>query len=127
MQGLGRRCSVLSASGMVSIRQPGSQAVDQVAHQSQDLGLCAQAARLLIRVRTHPGFQVWVPRRLIRVRTDLRALGRCARAARPLIRVHTHQASGVCWGYLSSVHNLGAEEVGAQEAIAAEENSLNSC
>ena len=66
---------------MVSIRQPGSQAVDQVAHQSQDLGLCAQAARLLIRVRTHPRFQVWVPRPLIGVRTHPRALYLCTQAA----------------------------------------------
>ena len=54
------------------------------------------------------------------------ALGLCARAAEPLIRVHTNWASGVCWGCLSSVHGPGAEGVGAQEATAAVENSLNS-
>ena len=33
--------------------------------------MCSWAARLLLRVHTHPGFQVWAPRLLIWVRRDL--------------------------------------------------------
>ena len=84
----------------------GSQAVDLVAHQSQALGLSARVAGSLIRVLTHPGFQVWAPR--------------------SLIWVSTNRGSVVCWGCLSGVHSLGPEGVGMQEATAAEENSLNS-
>ena len=84
-------------------------------------------SRLLICLYTHSGFQVWAPRQLIMVHTYPVGLGLCAQAAGSLIRVRINLASGVCWGYLSSVHNLGAEEVGVQEAIAAAENSLNSC
>ena len=40
--------------------------------------------------------------------------------------VRTNRASGVCWGCLSSVHSPGAEGLGAQEAMTAVENSLNS-
>ena len=43
----------------------GSQAVDQVAHRSPALGLCAWAGEPLISVNTHPKFQVWAPRLLI--------------------------------------------------------------
>ena len=93
--------SVLQAWSPVGI-----QAVDRVAHQSWALDLCAWAAGLLIRVGTHPGFQVWAPRLLI---------GVC-----------TNRASGVCWGYLSGVHSPGAEGVGVEEAMAAVKNSLNS-
>ena len=39
---------------------------------------------------------------------------------------HPTWVSGVCWGCLSGVHTPGAEGVGAQEATAAAENSLNS-
>ena len=53
------------------------------------LGLCSQAAQLLIRVRAHLGFQLWAPILLI--------------------WVGTNQASGVCWGCLSLVHSPGAE------------------
>ena len=70
------------------------------------LGLCAQAACLLIRVRAHPGFQVWVSMLLMEVRANL--------------------ASGVCWGCLSRVQSPGAEGGGVQEATAAAENSLPS-
>ena len=58
------------------------------------LVLCAQAAGLLIRVHTHPWFQLWAPS--------------------PLIWVHANLASGVCWGCLSSVHSPGAEAVGCK-------------
>ena len=71
------------------------------------LGLCAQAAGLLIRERTHPGVQLW--------------------ASRPLIWVHANRASGVFRGCLSHIHSPGAEGGGAQEAMAAVESSLNSC
>ena len=67
----------------------GSQAFDWGAHRSQALGLCARAAGPPIRVRIHPGFQVWAPRPLIRVHTHLWALGLCAQAACPLIWVGT--------------------------------------
>ena len=69
--------------------------------------LCAQAAGLLIRERTHPGVQLW--------------------ASRPLIWVHANRASGVFRGCLSHIHSPGAEGGGAQEAMAAVESSLNSC
>ena len=69
----------------------GSQAVDQV------LGLCTQAARSLIRVRTHPGFQGWAPRLLIEVRTYLGVFSLCAQTAWPLINVCVHPgALGLC-------------------------------
>ena len=71
------------------------------------LGLCTQAAGPLIRVRAHPGFQVWALRLLIWVRTTL--------------------ASGVGWGCLSGVHSPGSERGGAPEAMAAVESFLNSC
>ena len=58
----------------------GSQRVDQVEHRSQVLGLCAQAAGLLIRVHTHLTFQLSAPRLLIRVCTT-RASGVGAQAA----------------------------------------------
>ena len=90
-------------------------------------GLCAWAARPLIRVRTHLGFQVGVPRALIGICTHPGALGLCAQAARLLIWVLTNWASGVCWGCLSGLHSLGAEGVGVQEAMATAESSLNSC
>ena len=64
-------------------------------------------ARLLIMVRAHLGFHLWVPS--------------------PLIWVSANRASSVCWGYLSGVHGPGAEGVGAQEAMAAAESSLTSC
>ena len=76
------------------------------AHGSRALGLYAQAAGKLIRVRTDPGLLVCVPRLLF--------------------GVHTNEASGVCWGCSSGVHSPGAEGVGAQEVTAAAENSLNS-
>ena len=87
--------------------RPGSAATDLGAHSSLALGLCACAAGLLIRVSTHLGLQVWAPR--------------------PLIWVRANRASGVCWACLSGVHSPGAEGVGAQEARAAVESSLNSC
>ena len=71
------------------------------------MSLWAPAAQPLIRVCNHPWFQVWAPRLLIWL---------C-----------TRRASGVCWGFLSSVHSPGAEGLRAQEAMAAAENSLNSC
>ena len=87
---------------------------------------------------------MWAPRSLIGVRTHLGALGLCAETAGRLIRVHAYLgfqvcvprpliwmpangASGVCWGCLSGVHSPGAEGIGAQEATAAAESSLNSC
>ena len=85
---------------------PGSLAADLCAHWSPALSLCTPAAGPLIRVRAHPGFQVWAPS--------------------PLIWVHTNRASGMCWGCLSCVHSPGAEGVGVQEASAAVESSLNS-
>ena len=103
MQGLGGRCSEL----VLHVWSPvGSQVVDRVAHQSLAFGLCAQAAKLLISVCAHLGFQVCAPSPLIWVRANL--------------------ASGVCWGCLSHVHSPGAEVVGALEATAAAESSLNS-
>ena len=69
-------------------------------------GSDAQAAGLLIRVRAHPGFQLWAPSLLIWVRTG--------------------PASGVRWGCLSHVHSPGAEGEGAPEAAAAAESSLTS-
>ena len=83
----------------------GSLATDQSAHPPEVSGVGAQADDRV----AHPG-----------------ALGLWAQAARPMIWVHTNWASGVCWGCLSSVHSPGAEGVGAQEATAAVENSLNS-
>ena len=74
----------------------GSPALVWVVHRPKALGLYAGAAMWLIRLHTHPRFQVWAPR--------------------TLIWVHTNQASGVCWGCLSGVHSPGAEGVEAQEA-----------
>ena len=41
----------------------GPQATDWGMHPLAHFGSGAQAAGLLIRARTHPGFQVWAPRR----------------------------------------------------------------
>ena len=57
-------------------------------------------------VHAHPGFQL------------------CTLS--PLIWVDANLASGVCWGCLSCIHSPGAKVVGAQEAMAAVESSLNS-
>ena len=73
---------------------PGSRATDPGEHFSPALVLCAWGAGSLIRVRAHPGFQLWAPS--------------------PLIWVRTNRGSGVCWGCLSCVHSQGAEGVGAQ-------------
>ena len=89
----------------------------------------------LIRLHSHPRFQVWCPagvlgvgpRPLIGVLAHWCALGLYTQATGPLIKVRTNWASGVCWGCLSGVHSPGAEGVWAQEAMAATENSLNSC
>ena len=62
------------------------------------------AAGLLIRVCSHPGFQVWAPS--------------------PLIWLHANWASGVCWGCLSHIHSPGTEGIGVQESTAAGESSL---
>ena len=43
----------------------------------------------MIMVCTHPVFQVWAPRPLIGIRTDLGALGLCAQVAWSLIWVRT--------------------------------------
>ena len=56
----------------------GTQAADEVHAHPGGLGLCAQAAGLLIRECTHPRFQLWSPS--------------------PLILVRANQASGVFWG-----------------------------
>ena len=85
---------------------PGSRATDPGEHFSPALVLCAWGAGSLIRVRAHPGFQLWAPCLLIWV---------CA-----------NQSSGVCWVCLSGVHSPEAEGLGAQEAMAAVENSLDS-
>ena len=82
------------------------------------------AAGSLIRVLSHPGFQVWAPSLLIVVCTHP---GFQVWAPSLLIWVHTNRASGVCWGCFSGVHSPGAEGVGLQEATAAAQNSLNSC
>ena len=48
-----------------------SRAADLGAHRSPVLGLRVQTANRLIRVRAHPGFQLWAPRPLIGVRALL--------------------------------------------------------
>ena len=58
----------------------GSQAIDWVVPLSWVLGLFVLTARPLIRVYTHPGFQLWSPRPLIGVRTT-HASGAGAQAA----------------------------------------------
>ena len=85
---------------------PDSRPSDLGTHCSQAVGLCARAAKPLIRLRAHLGFQVWAPSPLICVCVDL--------------------ASAVCWGCLSGLHSPGFEVVGEQEATAAVESSLNS-
>ena len=53
------------------------------------LWVCEWGSQLLIQVRTHPRFQVWVPRSLIELRAHPGALGLCAQAAKSLIWMHT--------------------------------------
>ena len=78
----------------------GAQATDGGAHPPRVSGVGAPAADLgahlpeVSGMGTHLGFQLWVL---------------C-----PLIWVCTNQASGVCWGCLSSVHSPAAEGVRAQ-------------
>ena len=55
MVGLGGRCSIPMLQVWSHV---GSQAVDGIVHESQALGLCAPATRVLIRVHTHLKFQV---------------------------------------------------------------------
>ena len=85
---------------------PGSRAADQSVHPPGVSGLGAQVADQ----GTHPPG----------------SFGLYPQAARPLIWVSINRASGVCWGCLPSVHSPRAEGVGAEEAMAATENSLNS-
>ena len=59
-------------SGVVARRQD----IVQVVHRSP-----GSAAGPLIRVRTHPGFQLWAPRILIGVHTHPGTLGLCVQAA----------------------------------------------
>ena len=87
------------------------------------LGLCAQAARPLIRLLAHPGFHVWAPRPLICVHAKL---GFQAWGPSLLIWVSTNWASGESWGFFSRIHNSGVEGGVAPEARAAAESSLTS-
>ena len=64
-----------------------NQAVDWGEYLPKVFGVGAQAADLL---RTQLGFQVWVSRPLIGVRTYPGALGLCTQAAWPLIWVLTY-------------------------------------
>ena len=54
------------------------------------------------------------------------ALGLCAQVSGGSSECALTWASGVCWGCLSGVHSPQTEGVGAQEARAAAQNSLNS-
>ena len=85
----------------------GPQATDWGMHPLGHFGSGTQAARPLIRVCAHPGFQLWAPSLLIWVRTSW--------------------ASGESWCCLSGLHSPGAERGGAPEAAAAGESSLTSC
>ena len=73
-------------------------------HPLGHFGSGAQAAGPLIRVRAHPGFQVWAPS--------------------PLFCVHASRASGERTGCLSRVHHPGVEGGGVPEPAAAAESSL---
>ena len=84
----------------------GPQATDWGMHPLGHFGSGTQAARPLIRVCAHPGFQLWAPRLLI--------------------WVHTSWASGESWCCLSGLHSPGAERGGAPEASAAVESCLTS-
>ena len=88
----------------------GSEAVDQVEHQSQALGLCTQAARPLIRMSTHLRFQVWVPSLLIGVCTHPGALGLCIRIGATDQRAHPSRDSGVG----ARTADLGVQQLGCR-------------
>ena len=68
----GAFCLWAQAAGRLSGRLPtpawgfrcGPQATDWGTHPLGHFGCGAQAAGPLIRARTHPGFQVWAPRRV---------------------------------------------------------------
>ena len=93
--------SGVSAQSGFQVRVP-RVLIDVHAHPGT-LGLCTQGAGPLIRMRTHPGFQLWAPS--------------------PLIWV-LPAGLQVC---LSYVHSPGAERGETQEAMTAAESSLTSC
>ena len=92
----------------------GSQAIDWVAQPIPGFGPMHRGSQTLIRVCTHPRFQVWAP-------TEVSGVG--PQSANLGVR---NRASGELGGCLSRLHSPGAEGGGAPEAMAAVASSLTS-
>ena len=114
------RCTPTQALWACAPQQPGT---NLGVHRYPGFGLCTWAAKPVISVCAHPGFQFWLPRPLTEVHAHL---GFQVWVRSPLIWVRANRASAVCCGCLSRVYSPGAEGGGAPEARAAAESSLTS-